>query len=100
MQITSLNHFSFDVSDLDKSISFYETFLGMTLLNRSFRDPEFSSKATGICNVILEIAYLKTTNCKLELIKYLTEDSKVGGETKPMAKLAHLCLNVQQLLSF
>ncbi len=46
--ITTVNHTSFTVSDLDRSIAFYRDLLGMELMSLAGRDPAFVEKVTGI----------------------------------------------------
>ena len=43
-----MNHMSFTVSDLDRSVEFYRDMLGMELVSIADRDADFSSRVTGI----------------------------------------------------
>ena len=99
MKVINVNHYNFTVSDLDRSISFYKEFLGMTLLDCSERDPEFSIRATGYSNISLIIAYLVKDDFRLELIEYKHSKTRItrsGDE----ATYGHICLNVTGLLEF
>ncbi|MCL5018853.1 MAG: iron-containing alcohol dehydrogenase [Candidatus Pacearchaeota archaeon] len=70
--ITSVNHLSFTVADVEKSVEFYKNLLGLDLMNLSERDIAFSEKVTGIPGAHLKIAYLNGNNCSIELIQYLS----------------------------
>lgn len=97
--ITSYNHTSFEVSDMDRSIAFYRDVLGMELLDTSFREPPFSEMVTGIKAVKLKIAYLSVVGVKLELIQFIYKDDN-GGKGTDKNRSAHLCYNVAGLVSF
>ena len=94
--IINMNHISFTVSDLEKSIDFYHRILGLELLDKSDRDVEFSEKVTGIRGARLKIAYLRTTNCAVELIQYLSPQG-VQLDTKTCnIGSAHVCFIVDR----
>ena len=67
--ITSVNHTSFTVSDLDRSIFFYRDLLGMDLISLAGRDPAFVEKITGIPGANVKVAYLQAPGHRLELIQ-------------------------------
>lgn len=93
--ITTMNHTSFTVSDLEKSIAFYQNVLGLELVSLAERGETFSSAVTGISGAKMNIAYLKAANCSIELIEYTggagerldTKTSNTGS--------AHVCFNVK-----
>lgn len=92
--ITSVNHLSFTVSDLDKSVNFYSKILGLKLVNICERDIEFSERVTGIKGAFLKIAYLEVSNCAIELIEYLSpRGEKIDSSTCNVGS-AHVCFNV------
>jgi catechol 2,3-dioxygenase-like lactoylglutathione lyase family enzyme len=94
---TGVNHTSFTVSDLDRSVQFYTEALGMKLLNVSERDPAFSEKVTGIPGAHLRIAYVEAAGYCIELIQYLAPPAvKIDTRTCNVGS-AHLAFNVDDL---
>ncbi len=95
--IINVNHTSFTVSDLDRSISFYRNLLGLELISLTGRDPAFSEKVTGIPGASLKIAYLQAPGHRLELIQYLSPSGeKLDCRTNNIGS-AHLAFNVDNL---
>ena len=92
--IVEMNHMSFTVSDLDRSVNFYRDVLGLELISVAGRDPEFSARVTGITGAELRIAYLRAPNCAVELIQYLTPPAaKIDTRTCNVGS-AHVCFYV------
>jgi catechol 2,3-dioxygenase-like lactoylglutathione lyase family enzyme len=96
--ITATDHTSFTVSDVERSVSFYQDTLGFKLLSLAERPPGFSELATGIKGAHLKTAYLEMPGGhRLELIQYL---SPPGGKLDPRTNnvgSAHLALIVDDL---
>lgn len=95
MILESMNHVSFTVSDLERSVRFYTETLGLTLMDRAGRDPGFSEAVTGVEDAELDIAYIKGPgDCNLELIQYL----RPAGDKLPTSMhhvgRAHICFVV------
>jgi lactoylglutathione lyase len=95
--ITTVNHTSFTVSDLDRSISFYRDLLGMELISLAGRDPAFVEKVTGILGANLKVAYLQAPGHRLELIQYLRPPGKKLDLQTNNVGCAHLAFNVDDL---
>jgi len=95
--ITTVNHTSFTVSDLDRSISFYRDLLGMELISLAGRDPAFVEKVTGIPAAKLKVAYLQAPGHRLELIQYLSPPGKKLDLRTNNVGCAHLAFNVDDL---
>ncbi|MCH8843281.1 MAG: VOC family protein [SAR324 cluster bacterium] len=93
--IASMNHISFTVSDLQRSIAFYRDGLGLKLLGTMDRDEAFSSKVTGVPGATLKIAFLGTTNCNVELIEYLTPQGRKADTATCNVGSAHVAFNVE-----
>ncbi len=94
---TSVNHTSFTVSDVDRSVAFYTDVLGMKLLNVSEREPGFSELVTGIPGAHLKIAYVEVVDYRIELIQYLVPPAeKIDTRTCNVGS-AHVAFNVDDL---
>ena len=98
--ITTVNHISFTVSDLNASVKFYNEVLGLRLLDVSERDPAFSEKATGIKKAHLKIAYLSGNNCSVELVQYMSPKGKKIDTSTCNVGSAHVCFNVDNFKDF
>lgn len=96
--ITGVNHTSFTVSDVERSIAFYRDLLGMELLSLAERDPIFSERVTAIPGAHLKVAYLKAPDGhRLELIEYLSpKGKKLDTQTNHVGS-AHLAFDVVDL---
>ena len=98
--ILNMNHASFTVSDVDKSVIFYRDVLGLKHLDASTRDTEFSQDVTGIKGADLKIAYFEANNCRVELIEYLSPaGEKINTATCNIGS-AHVCFNVNNFFNF
>ncbi len=97
MTIVSVNHTSFTVSDVDRSVSFYRD-LGMKLISLAERDSGFAEKITGIPGAHLKVAYLRAPDGnQLELIQYFSPPgTKLDNRTHNVGS-AHLGFNVDDL---
>ena len=92
--ITQMNHASFTVSDLDRSIEFYQKTVGLELMDVCARDIAFSETVTGVPGAELRIAYFRAPNCALELIQYLSPPAKKLDTTPCNVGSAHVCFYV------
>ena len=98
--ITNMNHASFTVSSIEKSIIFYRDILGLKLLDTSTRGVEFSQQVTGIKGADLKIAYFEANNCRVELIEYLAPKGQKVDTTTCNVGSAHICFNVDNFTDF
>ena len=93
--ITTINHTSFTVNNLEKSVDFYQKVLGLELVSLADRDEEFSSKVTGIKGAKLNIAYMKAPNCSIELIEYTGAKGVRLDTSTNNTGSTHVCFNVK-----
>ena len=91
-----MNHMSFTVKNLERSVDFYMNILGLELINKSTRDQNFSERVTGIPGAKLKIAYLGAPNCAVELIQYESPNGeKIDTKTSNVGS-AHVCFIVDK----
>ncbi|MCZ6788744.1 MAG: VOC family protein [Chloroflexi bacterium] len=70
--ITSHNHSSFTVSDLERSVAFYRDLLGFTEENRFETRGAGIDQITALPGAHLKVAHLLLGGFRLELIEYLS----------------------------
>ena len=70
--ITSHNHSSFTVSDLERSVAFYRDLLGFTVENRFEAQGTAIEQITALPGAHLKVAHLLLGGFRLELIEYLS----------------------------
>jgi catechol 2,3-dioxygenase-like lactoylglutathione lyase family enzyme len=98
--ILNMNHASFTVSNLDKSVVFYRDVLGLRHLDTSARDAGFSEDVTGIKGASLKIAYFEANNCRVELIEYLSPPGEKINTATCNVGSAHISFNVSNFADF
>jgi len=92
--ILEMNHMSFTVGDIERSVPFYRDLLGLSLVSLASRDRAFSERVTGIPGAELRIAYLQAPNAAVELIQYLSPAGlKLDTRTCNIGS-AHVCFVV------
>jgi catechol 2,3-dioxygenase-like lactoylglutathione lyase family enzyme len=97
--IISFNHSSFTVSDLDRSLDFYCSIIGMKRISYADRPQEYSETVTGIKGCPLKIAYLTGWGHRLELIEYVGSKKKSQTSSTDNIGAGHICFNVTDLVS-
>ena len=95
--IESFNHFSFTVSNLQKTVDFYTDILGMEVFSFADREQEYSEKVTGIKGSYLNIAYVKGYGTIVELIEYVGSDKRGNRSSSENIGAGHICFNVSNL---
>ena len=96
--ITSTNHTSFTVSDLDRSIAFYRDALGFEVTSKAGRDPALIEAITGVAGADVDIAYVRGPGHSLELIEYKAPAQRGRVESRPCdAGFAHIAFNVDDV---
>lgn len=54
--VEGLSHFAFTVSDIEASVHWYGTVLGLRLVVRQRQDNEYTRKMVGLGDAVLEVA--------------------------------------------
>ena len=69
-EILSTNHTSFTVSDLDRSLGFFEQVLGFEVTSKAPRAPDVIARVTGVEGTEVMIAYVRGPGHSIELIEF------------------------------
>lgn len=95
IKVFGFNHTAFVVTDLDRTIAFFEDLIGLELLSRAPRDSRLIEDITGLSGADLEIAYLGGLGHSIELIRYNAPVDRGGGLPKIYQDGAgHLAIDV------
>ena len=102
--IADVFHFSFTVSDLDRSVRWYTDVLGLELVHRQRQDNAYTRTLVGIPDAVLEIAQLRIPDvpprCSthmLELVQYLRPAGDAVELRTTTVGVAHLALMVDDV---
>jgi catechol 2,3-dioxygenase-like lactoylglutathione lyase family enzyme len=97
-------HFSFTVSNLERSIEFYRDILGMKLVGAQVHDQPYTSVQVGFPNAVLKAARLTIEGIPearsghlLELIEYVNPRGEPTDTTTNRPGSAHLAFQVDDL---
>lgn len=89
--ITTFNHASFTVPDLDRALPFWTEALGFEARSNSRRSGAWQETVTGVKGAQIKVAHLYGHGTHIELIQYL-EGAHPGASPEPNATCAaHVC---------
>jgi len=103
--IADVLHFSFTVSDIERSIDWYTRVLGLELVHRQRQDNEYTPILVGIPGAVLEVAQFAVPGVPparsthmLELVQYLAPHSERPDSLPTnVVGAAHLALLVTDI---
>ncbi|MBB5783879.1 VOC family protein [Nonomuraea jabiensis] len=95
-------HFSFTVSDLDRSVEFYRDLLGFALVHRQEQDNDYTRRLVGYPDAVLRVAQLAVpgqprgvSTHDLELVEYVRPKGAPRDPARHLPGTAHLALTVE-----
>jgi catechol 2,3-dioxygenase-like lactoylglutathione lyase family enzyme len=93
--MTYVHHFSFTVSDIERSIEFYASTFGFTrpAAIRDVKEP-WIGEVTGFPDAHLRIGFVERNEAKLELIQYVRPEQPPLQASTAAAGAAHMALAV------
>ena len=104
MSITGIHHFSFSVTNLDKTIEFYNKILGLTVQSRGRNKYDTLGTALFGTNwgieqtqADLELAFIKLGDSRIEFIEYKDPKAKPYHKNPSIAGSAHLAFRVDNI---
>ncbi len=101
-KINGLQHTSFTVSDMARSLAFYRDVLELEVVSDSveagvtFKGPELDN-LTGCPGSELHIVFLKINEDMLELIQYTPKGKALEGNKASDTGSAHICLETENI---
>ena len=96
MEPPSVHHTGITVSDLDRSIKFYER-LGYREIERTEEHGEEVERGLGVPGANLRVAMLAAPKSQLELIQYVEPDGSPAPNPNNGIGAAHICLEVEDV---
>lgn len=99
-KVTALEHVAIQVSDIERSLRFYEEHLGFERLFRVSRDDDYVQRVVGYPGATLEIAELAIpgTDVRLEIIEYRNVEKQAIDPATAHPGTMHFSLFVDDLL--
>ena len=90
-------HFSFTVSDIERSIDWYTRVFGLELVHRQRQDNEYTQILVGIPGAVLEVAQFAVPGVPparsthmLELVEYVTPRGEPSLRSRSTASAARI----------
>ena len=94
--VFGFNHTAFVVTDLDRTIGFFQKLLGFELTSRAPRDNAAIQAMIGLSGVDIEVAYLRGFGHWIELIRYKAPSDRGAALPKIYQDGAgHIALDVE-----
>jgi lactoylglutathione lyase len=99
MQVGTVYHTGFTVSDVERSVVFYRDVLGMTLVRRQQGTADYLGTITGFPGLRLEVAMLqpKDGGSMLELLEYASHPAPATERDTNRPGNGHLCFRVDDI---
>lgn len=99
MEVGTVYHTGFTVSDIERSVAFYRDVLGMKLVLRQTGTAPYLSTITGFPGVRLEIALLQPADggSMLELLQYASHPAPPTQRETNRPGNGHLCFKVDDI---
>jgi catechol 2,3-dioxygenase-like lactoylglutathione lyase family enzyme len=95
--IVSINHISFTIKDMDRSIAFY-TMLGFQVASdRRDLTADYLKAITRYADAHMHVAYLSGYNVQLELMQYVSPAGIDLDKSNFNVGSAHICFNVDDI---
>jgi glyoxylase I family protein len=98
-RITAADHTGITVSNLERSLHFWQNVLGFEFSHRAHQSGEMADEITGVKGAELQLAVVKAPGHKIELLEYLAPpDRKQHVDVRPCdVGSVHVALIVDNL---
>ncbi|HEY2102410.1 MAG TPA: VOC family protein [Chthoniobacterales bacterium] len=97
-RVMAVDHTGFTVSNIERSLTFWQNVLGFELSHRAHHTGELASGVTGIAGAEILIAVLKGHGHRIELLEYLAPADRKRADLRPCdVGSVHVALLVNDL---
>ena len=98
-RIISADHTGITVSNLERSLEFWQNVLGFEFSHRAHQTSEMASEITGVLGAEIKLAVVKAPGGhKIELLEYLAPADRQRGNLRPCdSGSVHVALLVEDL---
>ena len=97
-RIIAADHTGITVTNLERSVAFWQDVLGFELSHRAHHTGELASEVTGVPGAQISIAVLKVPGHKIELLEYHAPANRKHADLKPCdVGSVHVALTVDNL---
>src|SRR5205809_2825158 len=97
-RIIATDHTGITVSNLERSLAFWQDVLGFELSHRAHHTADLASEVTGVPGAEISIAVLKGYGHKIELLEYLAPQDRKRVDLRPCdVGSVHVALIVDNL---
>src|SRR5947207_6203221 len=97
-RIIAADHTGFTVTNLERSLAFWQGVLGFELSHRARHTGELASEVTGVPGAEISIAGLKGYGHKIELLEYLAPRDRKRIDVRPCdVGSVHVAFTVENL---
>jgi len=97
-RVIAADHTGITVSNLERSLAFWQDVLGFELSHRAHQTGELASEITGVPGVEISLAVLKAPGHKIELLEYHAPPDRKHVDLRPCdVGSIHVALTVDNL---
>src|SRR3984893_15314115 len=97
-KIIAADHTGITVSNLERSLAFWQNVLGFEVSHRTHQTSELASEITGVPGAEISLAVVKAPGHKIELLQYLAPPDRKDVDLRPCAVgHVHVALTVDNL---
>lgn len=92
-----VNHIGITVSDLDKSVEFYEALSGNKVSNRDSIGGKRMAQVQGLKEVDIKYANLRLGNINMDILQYVEPTATKANYSNEQISAMHMCFEVEDL---
>ena len=94
----AVNHTSFTVSDIDRTIGFFRDGLGFSVTSKARRNVKIIEQVTGVDGADIIVAFVAAPGHSIELIQYIAPADRGRVEARPCdTGFAHIAFDVDDV---